>query len=423
MLDIKKIRENPKEIEARLKTKDEDIDLTHLVKLDERVREVKVEAEELKGEKNSASKEIGELKRGGQDASEMMERMHQVGERVKVLDGELRELEAEFEDCLARLPNLPDGDLKVSYDPGENVCIKSHLEKVELGFEAKNHLELNEGLGLFDFERGAKVAGHGWPAYRGLGARLEWALLQYMFDVQMRRGWEPWLLPLAVRSEIMRGSGHLPKFADQAFQVEGEELYLIPTAEAPLNGLFYDEILDEGELPVKYCAYSPCFRREAGAAGASERGLIRVHQFNKVELFAVCRPEESGVIFEEMVASAEAVLEGLGLHYRNMLLVTGDCSFASARTVDLEVWLPGQGRYYEVSSVSNCTDFQARRSKIRMRRRGEKPELVHTLNGSGVATARLMVAILENGQLEDGSVVVPEVLRKYIGGLERIESV
>ena len=312
-------------------------------------------------------------------------------------------------------------DVPVSPDPADNVCLKTWGEKPTFGFEPKNHVELNEQLHLFDFKRGAKLSGTGWPVYKGMGARLEWALLQYMIDTHIRHGFEMWMLPYLVRRDVMYGAAQLPKFESQLFNLNDPDypLYLIPTGEVPLNGLHYDEILQEEELPKRYVAYTPCFRREAGAAGSGERGLIRVHQFNKVEMYCFTKPEESDAMFEEMLSCAEKVVEGLGLHYRNMLLVTGDISFSSAKTVDLEVYLPGQERYYEVSSISNCRDFQARRSKIRYRREG-KPEFVHTLNGSGVATSRLMVGLLEANQQEDGSVIIPPILCPYLGDQERI---
>src|SRR5581483_6743909 len=272
------------------------------------------------------------------------------------------------------------------------------------------------------FKRGAKISGSGWPVYRDLGARLEWVLLNYMIDIHLENGFQMCMPPHLVRPEIMFGSGQLPKFEKQLFKISDDDyhLYLIPTSEVALNGLFYNEIFKEEELPKKLVSYTPCFRREAGAAGSSERGLIRMHQFNKVEMFCFTKPEESDAVFDQMMASAETILQGLNLHYRNMLLVTGDMSFAAAKTVDIEVHLPGQNRYYEVSSVSNCTDYQARRSQIRYRHKEEKPELVHTLNGSGLATSRLMVALLENNQNEDGSVTLPVVLHKYLNGIKEL---
>lgn len=423
MLDIKLIRSNPNEIERKLQTKDPSISLEPLLKLDQLLREKKTKAEELKAHRNEFSKKIGELKRQGQDVKELMDKVSSISDDAHKLDQELALLEKEFMDQLSRLPNLPMDDIKISEDPKDNVVIKEWGQKRAFSFPFKNHLELNEKLGLFDFQRSAKISGAGWPAYKNLGARLEWALINYMIETHVKNGFTLWMPPLLVKEETVFGSGQLPKFENQQFKLSDEDfkLYLIPTAEVALNGLHADEIIPSEELPLKYTAYTPCFRREAGAAGKQERGLIRMHQFNKVEMFCFTKPEDSNACFDEMLASAEKILQGLGIHYRNTLLVTGDMSFAAARTVDVEVFLPGQDRYYEVSSVSNCTDYQARRSQTRFRKGNEKPELVHTLNGSGLATSRLMVALLENNQNEDGSITIPEVLRKYLGGLEKIE--
>lgn len=422
MLDIKLIRKDAQAIEKKLRTKEPDVDLSPLLELDEQIRNLKTRGEEIKAQRNNFSKQIGELKRKGDSADELMEQVQGLSSESHEIDQQLQQLEAEFKDQLARLPNLPMDDIKVAADPAENVCIKTWGEKPTFDFTHKNHLELNEELQVFDFVRGAKLAGTGWPLYRDMGARLEWALLNYMLDIQIKNGFTFFLPPLCARPEVLFGAGQLPKFADQQFKITDDDyrLYLIPTAEVPLTGMHADEIIEAEQLPLKYTAYTPCFRREAGAAGKNERGMIRVHQFNKVEMYAYCKPDESSAMFEQMLKSAEEVLEGLGMHYRNMLLVTGDMSFGSARTVDIEVWLPGQDRYYEVSSVSNCTDYQARRSKIRYREKGGKPELLHTLNGSGLATARLMVALLENNQDADGSVRIPEVLQKYLGGIDRL---
>ncbi|NGX51241.1 MAG: Serine--tRNA ligase [Chlamydiae bacterium] len=422
MLDIKLIRDNPDEIERKLRTKDPKLSLQKILKLDEEVRTLKGRAEQLRGERNQNAKEFGERKRKGEDVAALQAAMEGVKDEISELDRQSAQLEESLKFELSYLPNLPCPDAKVSLDPKENVTLKTTLERPSFSFPPKNHLELNEKLGLFDFKRGAKIAGAGWPAYRGLGARLEWALINFMLDTHRANGFEQWIPPLMGRSEIMLGSAHLPKFEDQLYKVEEHEssLYLIPTSEAVLNGLHYDEILDSDQLPLKYTAYTPCFRREAGAAGSQERGLIRTHQFNKVEMFCITHPSESEGLFEEMLKSAEEILTSLNIHYRSMLLVTGDMSFASAKTIDLEVWLPGQDRYYEVSSLSNCTDFQARRSKIRFKRGKEKPELVHTLNGSGLATSRLMVALLENNQQEDGSVRLPPILHSYLDGVKEL---
>ncbi|HRD55258.1 MAG TPA: serine--tRNA ligase [Parachlamydiaceae bacterium] len=420
MLDIKLIRKDAKTIEEKLKTKDASITLAPIVEMDKRLRELKTEAEALKNIRNDLSQKIGEMKRKGENSSEVMAKVGQMGDEIRNLDHQIHELDTTFTFELAKLPNIPMDDIKIALDPKENVLVKEFGKKPQHDFPFKNHVELNEKLNLFDFKRGAKISGSGWPVYKNLGARLEWALIQYMIDTQVKNGFMQWIPPILVRRDTVFGSGQLPKFENQQFKITDEDydLFLIPTAEVPLSGLHADEIIPEDELTLKYVAYTPCFRREAGAAGSQERGLIRMHQFNKVELFCFSKPEDSNEVFEMMLNSAEDVLKGLNIHYRNMLLVTGDTSFASARTIDIEVWLPGQNRYYEVSSVSNCTDYQARRANIRYKTKEGKLEFVHTLNGSGLATSRLMVALLENNQQADGSVIIPEALQKYLGGLK-----
>ncbi|MGA8164754.1 MAG: serine--tRNA ligase [Waddliaceae bacterium] len=424
MIDIKLIREHRQLIEEKLQRKDPEITLGLVVDLDHRIRTLKTQGEQLKAKRNAVSKQIGEMMNRGEDASMIKEEVAGISAEIHAIDHELRPLEEEFALELAKIPNVPMDDVKVSQDPKDNVVLKEVGKKAQFDFPFKNHLELNESLCLFDFERGGKITGTGWPIYRHWGARLEWALIQYMMRVNIGNGFQQWMLPALVRPDVMFGSGQLPKFDNQQFKLDDPDypLYLIPTAEVPLNGLHANEIIPEEALPLKYVAYTPCFRREAGAAGANERGLIRTHQFNKVEMFVYTKPENSADAFEEMIANAEEILEGLGLHYRSVLLVTGDMSFASTRTVDLEVWLPGQNRYYEVSSISNCTDYQARRSHIRFRKKGEKPELLHTLNGSGLATSRLMVALLENNQNADGSVNIPVVLRPLLDGKSKLEA-
>lgn len=421
MLDLKELREKGKEIEKQLQTKEPTLSLDGILALDERYRAKLTELEHLKSERNKLSATVGELKRKGENPNHILSQVEHQGGRIENLHLECQKLEEELLHKLASLPNIPSPEIKVSPDPKDNVCIKEVGKKPAFSFPAKNHVELNEKLQLFDFKRGAKMSGSGWVVYKNLGARLEWALVQYMLNQQIKNGFTPFLLPHLVRKETMFASGQLPKFEHQLFKLNDPDypLYLIPTAEVALNGLHADEIFEPGELPLKYCAYTPCFRREAGAAGSNERGLIRTHQFNKVELFIFCQPQDSEKMFQEMLSSAESILQGLGLHYRNMLLVTGDMSFASTKTVDIEVYLPGQNRYYEVSSVSNCTDFQSRRSKTRYRPSPkEKTEFVYTLNGSGLATSRLMVALLENNQQPDGSVVIPPLLRPYLDNLE-----
>ncbi len=417
MLDIKLIRKNHAAILEKIRRKEPTLDLGDVLMLDEKVRALKIEVEELQNKRNSDSKKVGELKKQGESAEKLMSEVRSIGEQISTLHHVLADVEAKFVDALSRIPNLPMDDVLISQDKEKNVVIKEFGKKKSHSFTPKNHLELNEKLKLFDFEHTAKTSGAGWPGYRGLGARLEWALLTYMIDIQVLRGFEFWLPPAVVRPHIMFGSGQMPKFEGQFYEIHDDThpLFLIPTAEVVLNGLHFDEILPEDQLPIKYAAYTPCFRKEAGAAGAGERGLIRVHQFNKVEMFAFTHPEKSEEMFEEMLSIAEEILQGLGLHYRLTKLVTGDMSFTAAKTVDVEVWLPGQNRYYEVSSISNCTDYQARRSQIRFKDRGGKAELVHTLNGSGLATPRLMVAILESCQNSDGSVTLPPVLAEKLG--------
>jgi seryl-tRNA synthetase len=422
MLDSKLLRTDPEGVQNRLRTKDPSIDLSSILALDHKSRALRTEVEELKARRNHLSKAIGEKKRLKEDASALMNEVAGLGEATTRLDHELTAVEKDLHHQLSLLPNLPEEGIPVSLEPSDNVCIKSVGERPHFAFPFKNHVELNEKLKLFDFKRGAKVAGSGWITYMGAGAVLEWALIRYMMDQHLARGFTPWMVPHLVREEILFGSGQLPKFEKQVFRLQDEEhpLYLIPTAEVALNGLHFDEILSADELPKKYVAYTPCFRREAGAAGSQERGLIRTHQFNKVEMFAFARPEESDDVFDQMLASAESILQGLGLHYRNMLLVTGDMSFAAQKTVDIEVYLPGQNRYYEVSSVSHCGDYQARRSQIRYKQGEEKAQLVHTLNGSGLATSRLMVALLENNQRADGSIALPPALFPYLNGLTHL---
>jgi len=422
VLDIKLIRKNPEQIEARLQTKEKAVVLGPLLKMDEEASALKYEVEQLKNKRNRHAKQVGEKKQNKEDTSALMREVIGLGQAIQKLDRQITHLEKNLHEQLSRLPNLPMKEVQSSLDPRENVCLKEVGERPTFSFKPKNHLELNQTLKLFDFKRGAKVGGANWPCYRGLGARLEWALIQFMIDIHVANGFEMWIPPLACHQYIMYGSAHLPKFEDQLYKIKGDEhdLYLIPTSEAVLNGLHYDEIIDEQCLPLKYTAFTPCFRRESGAAGSQERGLIRTHQFNKVELFCIAHPRDSHQMYEEILRSAETVLQQLNIHYRVMLLVTGDMSFAAAKTIDLEVWLPGQSRYYEVSSVSHCTDFQARRSKIRYKKGSEKPCFCHTLNGSGLATSRLMVALIENNQQEDGSITIPDALQGYLGGMRTV---
>jgi seryl-tRNA synthetase len=416
MLDIKLIRQDPQGIEKKLQTKEPSVDLSPILSLDEAIRKIKFRVEELKAARNQASEKIGVMKRNKEDASSLMELVKSQGDEIKAFDVELAEKEAQFNDLMSRLPNLPLESIKISDTPADNEIVKTVGEKPRFSFPFKNHLELSDRHKLFDFARGAKISGSGWPVYRGQAAQLEWALLNYMIQIHLKNGFEQVIPPICVKRETAFWSGQLPKFENQQFKITDADydLFLIPTAEVSLNGLHADEIVPDEELPLKYIAYTPCFRREAGAAGKGERGLIRTHQFNKVEMFAFAKPDESETVFDQMMASAEEILKGLKLHYRNALLVTGDMSFGSMKTIDIEVWLPGQDRYYEVSSVSNCGDFQSRRSNCRFRDKEGKLNFLHTLNGSGLATSRLMVALLENNQQEDGSILIPEVLHPYL---------
>ena len=424
MLDIKLIRKNKKNIEDRLKAKDQNISLDSIFDLDSQILKLKAQVEELQSQRNAHAKEIGIKKKEGLDVKDLLSKIEGSKKLLISLELELSQLEESLHSQLLFLPNLPAEDIIHSLDISKNKCLRVYGEKKTFDFKPKNHLELNENLHLFDFKRGAKIAGSGWPTYKGLGARLEWALICYMIDFHVQNGYEQWMLPIVGKEPIMIGSAHLPKFEHQLFKFhEGEhQLYMIPTSEAALNGLHFDEIIKRDTLPLKYCAYTPCFRREAGAAGVGERGLIRTHQFNKVEMFCICQQDQSNQLFNEMVRNAEQILKNLDMHFKSVELVSGDISFAASKTIDLEVWLPGQERYYEVSSISNCTDFQSRRSKIREKKDSEKPCFAHTLNGSGLATSRLMVALLENNQTISGEVSIPQALRKYLGGQETISA-
>lgn len=423
MLDIKLIRQDPQGVEAKLKRRDPTISLSEIVALDETLRKKMVQSQELSAQRNALAKTIGEEKRAGNETTALQEEASRHIEEANTLENEVKELQHSLEQALSRLPNIPLDSVKVSEDPKDNVVLKEWREKPTFDFPFRNHLELNELHHLFDFERGAKISGSGWPVYRGMGAQLEWALLTHMMQEHVRHGFTPHLVPAVIREDVLYQSGQLPKFENQQYGFTEREnrYFLIPTSEVPLNGLHADEILEADQLPLKYTAYSQCFRKEAGAAGEKERGLIRMHQFNKVEMFIFCTPAQSSSMFDLMVCHGEHLLQSLGLHYRVVSLVTGDMSFAGIRTVDLEVWLPGQNRYYEVSSITECGNFQSLRSGTRFRKDREKPQHVHTLNGSGLATSRLMVGLLENNQREDGSIVIPEVLRGYLGGTAVLE--
>jgi len=423
MLDAKLLREQPEEIAALLSTRGQKIDLTPVVELDRRRRDLLQESESLKAEKNQVSAVIGRTKDKSQVQGEIA-RMKEVSARIKSLDDELKETEQQLNDFVLVLPNIPHEACPVGQSEEDNVEVKVWGEIPHFDFTAKAHWDLGVDLGILDFETASKLAGARFALYRGAGARLERALINFMLDLHTgEHNYIEILPPFMVNRPTMTGTGQLPKFEDDLFRTEGVELFLIPTAEVPVTNMHREEILAPGSLPLSYVAYTPCFRREAGSHGKDTRGLIRQHQFNKVELVKFVLPEESDAQLQVLRGNAEKVLQLLELPYRIVDLCTGDIGFSAARTFDIEVWLPGQETYREISSCSNFRDFQARRAAIRFRREeGAKPELLHTLNGSGLAVGRTLVAILENYQQADGSVVIPDVLRPYMGGLEKISA-
>ena len=380
-----------------------------------------VQVEELRHQLKKGSEEVGRLKREKQPADEAMARMKAVGDRIKEIEERLRLADDGVQQVALRIPNLPHQSVPVGPDATANVEMRTWGTTPALAFTPKPHWEIGEALGILDFERAARIAGARFAVLTGLGARLERALINYMLDLHTsRHGYREVLPPFMVNRDAMTGTGQLPKFEEDLFKLRDDDYFLIPTAEVPLTNLHREEVVTEAQLPIKYTAYTPCFRREAGSYGKDTRGLIRQHQFNKVELVAFSKPEDSYEELERLTAAAEAVLQGLGLPYRVMALCSGDMGFSAAKTYDLEVWLPSQNTFREISSCSNFEAFQARRAGIRFRRADGKNEFLHTLNGSGLAVGRTLVAILENGQQADGSVVIPEVLKPYMGGVERI---
>ncbi|MCX7778324.1 MAG: serine--tRNA ligase [Armatimonadetes bacterium] len=425
MLDLRLIRERPEWVKERIRLKGDNVDaeVDRIVELDRRRREIIGEAEALKHERNIVSDEIAKRRRLGQPAEELIERMRDISDRIKWLDGKLSEIERELDSLLLIIPNLPHESVPIGEDESGNVEVMRWGEPRQFDFEPKPHWEIAQLLGIIDFERGVKLSGSRFYVLTGLGARLERALISFMIDLHVEKhGYTEVFPPFMVRRDCMVGTGQLPKFEVEAYVCERDDLWLIPTAEVPVTNLHRDEILDREMLPLKYVAYSACFRREAGAAGKDTRGIIRVHQFNKVELVKFVEPERSYEELESLVKDAVEVLELLGMPYRVVEMCTGDLGFAASKKYDPEVWMPGQGRYVEVSSCSNFEDFQARRANIRYRpAKGAKLRYVHTLNGSGLAVGRTLAALLENYQQEDGSVIIPEVLRPYMGGVERIE--
>ena len=427
MLDIKKIKENPDAVKAGLRAKEVDCDATvdRILELDELRRQLIADTEARKARQNKVSKEIPQLKKQGKDVSAIFAEMAELKKGLAEDAEKLDACQAELRTAMLSLPNLPDPDLK----PGgkeNNEPLRYFGEPHKFDFEPKHHVDLCLNLGLIDYERGVKLAGSGNWMYTGMGARLEWALLNYFIDTHIADGYEFILPPHMLEYQCGETAGQFPKFADEVYKIanptDDRIHYMLPTAEAALCSIYRDEILPESMLPKKLFAYTPCFRREAGSHRADERGMVRGHQFNKVEMFQFTRPEDSDAAFEELVAKAENLVKGLGFHFRTVKLAAGDCSASMARTYDIEIQIPSMNGYKEVSSVSNARDYQARRGNIRFRREETgKPEFLHTLNGSGLATSRIFPAMVEQNQRADGSIVVPEVLRKYLGGIEVIE--
>ena len=424
MLDIKRIRQNPQELIDALKKRNSSIDVTELLQLDETRRDILGQVEALKNRRNEESKKIAQVKRAGGDAAEIMEEMRKVGDQIAEMDKQVGEIDEKINAILMRLPNFPHESVPIGKDDTENVEQRRWGEPRHFAWTPKAHWDIGTDLKILDFEAAAKISGARFTVYRGLGARLERAVINFYMDTHAADGYTEVLPPYMVTRATMTGTGQLPKFEEDAYKVftgkQGEEIvdqdtFLIPTAEVPVTNLYRDMILDGDQLPIRHCAYSACFRAEAGSAGRDTRGLIRQHQFNKVEMVKITKPEQSYDELESMTRQAEKVLQLLGLPYRVVALCSGDLGFSAAKCYDIEVWMPSYNRYVEISSCSNCEDFQARRAQIRYRDGKGKPQLCHTLNGSGVAVGRTVAAILETYQNEDGSVTVPEALRKYMG--------
>ena len=420
MFDIKILREDPEAVRAALEKRHTAVDLEAVLDIDGQRRALVYEMEQSRAEQNRAGQDIARLKREKQDASEAIAAMKAIKEKIGALEEKVREADAQLQGFLLIIPNMPAEDVPEGRDETANRLERQWGEPRTFAFEPKDHVALGEALGIFDFERAAKLSGTRFSLSRGPAAQLERALINFMLDVHTREhGYTELLPPFMVNSASMQGTGQLPKFAEDLFKIENTDYWLIPTAEVPVTNVHRDEILKDDALPLYYTAYTPCFRSEAGSYGKDTRGMIRQHQFNKVELVKFTRPEDSWDELEKLTADAEAILQRLELPYQVVTLSTGDLGFSAAKTYDIEVWLPGQKRYREISSCSNFTDFQARRANIRFKR-GKKPEFVHTLNGSGLAVGRTVIAILENNQQEDGNVVIPGALRSYMGGLEQI---
>lgn len=422
MLDIKFLRQHMDIAQDRISRRGQDINLGRFTELDKKRRDILMEVEALRSERNAVSKEIGEKKKNKEDASELISKMSGVSSQIKELEEELGKIEEKLQDIVMTIPNLPHESVVNGRGSDDNPVIRTWGKKTRFSFAPKPHWEIGESLNILDFARAAKITGARFTLYRGMGALLERALINFMLDLHtIEHGYTEVLPPFIVNRESMTGTGQLPKFADDLFKIEKTDFFLIPTAEVPVTNIHREEILNEKDMPIYYVAYTPCFRSEAGSYGKDTRGLIRQHQFNKVEMVKFTTPETSYDELEKLTLNAEEVLRRLNIPYRTVSLCTGDLGFSSAKTYDVEAWLPGQETYREISSCSNFDDFQARRASIRFRRtQSGKAEFVHTLNGSGLAVGRTLVAVLENYQQADGSVIIPEALRPYMKGIDRI---
>ncbi len=422
MLDIKRIRSNPDQVKEALRKRQGDYPIDKVLEIDKQRRSLITEMEQMKAKQNQVSKEIPRLKKEGKDVSDVLEEMRKLSDAVKELENQVKELDNQIRDELLAIPNIPHESVVEGKSDEDNVEVRKWGEPTKFSFEPKAHWDLGMELGILDFERASKLAGTRFSLFKGKGAMLERALINFMIDLHVNQhGYTEMLPPFMVNRACMIGTGQLPKFEEDMFHLPSKDFFLVPTAEVPLTNYYKDEILDEDMLPIYLTAYTPCFRQEAGSAGRDTRGLIRNHQFDKVEMVKFSKPETSYDELESLTNNAEEVLKKLGLPYRVVMLCTGDLGFSASKTYDVEVWMPSYGRYVEISSCSNFEDYQARRANIRFRRKdSKKVEYVHTLNGSGLAVGRTFAAILENYQQEDGSIIIPEALRPYMGGLERI---
>jgi seryl-tRNA synthetase len=419
MLDIKFIRENVEIVKDAIKNKNEKVDLDKILIMDKKKRKLQFNYDNLRAEQNKVSKEIPELKKAKKDTSELISEMGIISKNIKKISNELSEISSELNSELLKIPNIPYPDVPIGKSEDDNKFIKEWGEKKEFSFKPLDHLELNENLHYLDFKRAAKISGSGFSAYVGNGAILERALINFMLDFHIQKhGYKEISLPVIVNRKSMIGTGQLPKLEEDMYLVEQDDFFLVPTAEVSITNFYADEILPYTILPQKFVSYSPCFRREAGSYGKDTKGLQRIHQFNKVEMVRFVQPEYSYETLEEMLMDAEEILQALGLHYRVLNLSTADLSFAAAKTYDIEIWAPGSKKYFEVSSISNFESFQARRASIRFRDVDDKVKYVHTLNGSGVATPRTFIALIENYQNKDGSINIPECLRSYLKGFK-----